>query len=158
MTGWRIGFAGGPTDVIKIISMLQSQNVSCPNTISQIAAVEALTGPQDFIACNQATFCERRDFVVDMLNACAGLSCHRPDGAFYVFPSCAGCIGKRTPDGKIIENDEDFVVALLKSEGVAAVHGAAFGMSPYFRISYALSLEKMSDAMQRINRFCASLR
>lgn len=157
MTGWRIGFAGGPADVVKTLSTLQSQNVSCPSTIAQAAAIEALDGPQDFIGRNQATFRERRDLVVSMLNRCVGLSCHAPEGAFYVFASCAGCIGRRTPEGGFIDSDEDFVVALLKAEGVAAVHGGAFGLSPYFRISYALSLGEMRDAMERIQRFCASL-
>jgi len=157
MTGWRLGFAGGPKKVIQAISAMQSQNTSSPNTISQIAATVALNGPQDFIARNQALFQERRDLAVEMLNAIPGLHCSKPEGAFYIFCRCEGVIGKRTAAGRRIENDSDFVFALLEQEGVAAVQGAAFGMSPFFRISYALSLDTMREAIQRIGRFCASL-
>ena len=157
MTGWRIGFAGGPEDVITAIGAIQSQNASSPSTISQIAAIEALDGPQAYIGERNAIFEARRDLAVDMLNRSAGLSCHRPEGAFYVYPSCAGCIGKQTPGGETIETDEDFVRALLDAEGVAAVHGAAFGLSPYFRISYALSTDELEEALRRIQRFCTSL-
>ena len=158
MTGWRIGYAGGPKDLIKAMAKLQSQSTSNPCSISQWAAVEALNGPQDFIAENNKVFKARRDMVVEMLNAAEGISCPTPEGAFYVYPSIAGCIGKKTPDGKVIETDEDFVTALLEAEGVAAVHGAAFGGSPNFRVSYATSTEALKEACTRIQRFCASLR
>jgi len=157
MTGWRIGFAGGPREIMAAIGAIQSQNASSPSTISQIAAIEALDGPQDYIARHNVTFKARRDVAVDMLDGAAGLACHRPEGAFYVYPSCAGCIGKRTPAGETIVTDEDFVGALLDAEGVAAVHGAAFGLSPYFRISYALDPADLEEALIRIQRFCASL-
>ncbi len=158
MTGWRIGYAGGPKDLIKAMAKLQSQSTSNPCSISQWAAVEALNGPQDFIAENNKVFKARRDLVVEMLNAAEGISCPTPEGAFYVYPSIAGCIGKKTPEGKVIETDEDFVTALLEAEGVAAVHGAAFGVSPNFRVSYATSTEALKEACTRIQRFCASLR
>ena len=158
MTGWRIGFAAGPKSIIKAMSTLSSQNVSCPNTISQIAAIEALNGSDDYLKKNVAIFKERRDMTVAHLNKCIGLSCHKPEGAFYVYPSCAGTIGKRMPSGKRIETDADFVMGLLETEGVAAVHGEAFGLSPYFRISYALATPDLQKALDRIQRFCASLR
>lgn len=158
MTGWRLGFAGGPRDVIKAIATMQSQNTSSPNEISQIAAIEALNGPQEFIGRNKALFQERRDVAVSMLNAIPGLFCRKPEGAFYIFCSCAGVIGRATPKGMRIATDSDFVFALLDEEGVAAVQGEAFGMSPFFRISYALSLDTMREAITRIGRFCASLR
>jgi len=157
MTGWRIGFAGGPREIMAAIGAIQSQNASSPSTISQIAAIEALDGPQDHIARHNVSFKARRDVAVDMLDRAAGLACHRPEGAFYVYPNCAGCIGKRTPAGETIATDEDFVGALLDAEGVAAVHGAAFGLSPYFRISYALDPSELEEALTRIQRFCASL-
>jgi aspartate aminotransferase len=157
MTGWRLGFAGGPREVIKAISTMQSQNTSSPNEISQIAAIEALNGPQQFIERNKALFQERRDLAVSMLNAIPGLHCVTPEGAFYIFCSCEGVIGKSTAQGKRIETDGDFVFALLDQEGVAAVQGEAFGMSPFFRISYALSIDTMREALTRIGRFCASL-
>ena len=157
MTGWRIGYAGGPEVLIKAMSKLQSQSTSNPSSISQWAAVEALNGPQDFIAVNNRAFKERRDLVVGMLNQATGLACARPEGAFYVYPSCAGAIAKRTPAGKRIVNDEDFVVELLAAEGVAAVHGAAFGMSPFFRVSYATSADVLAEACRRIQRFCNTL-
>lgn len=158
MTGWRIGFAGGPVELIKAMAKLQSQSTSNPSSISQWAAVEALCGPQEFIAEHNEVFKDRRDMVVSMLNQATGLKCLTPEGAFYVYPSCAGLIGKTTPAGTEITNDQDFVTALLEEEGVAAVHGEAFGLSPHFRISYATSTEALEEACQRIQRFCASLR
>ena len=157
MTGWRIGYAGGPASLIKAIAKVQSQSTSNPCSISQAAAVAALGGPQDFIAQHNAVFKERRDLVVGMLNKAKGLACHKPEGAFYVYPSCAGAIGKQTPDGKTIASDDDFVAYLLDTEGVAAVQGSAFGLSPYFRISYATSTEALKDACGRIQRACAKL-
>ena len=158
MTGWRIGFAGGPEALIKAMAKVQSQSTSNPSSISQWAAVEALSGTHHFIPKNNEVFKARRDLVVSKLNQCPGLHCPTPEGAFYVYPSCAGTIGKKTPDGKIIETDEDFVTYLLESEGVAAVHGAAFGQSPHFRISYATSTELLEEACNRIKRACEALR
>ncbi len=158
MTGWRIGYAGGPVELIRAMGKLQSQSTSNPCSISQWAAVEALNGPQDFIAESNRVYKARRDMVVKMLNAAEGITCPTPEGAFYVYPSIAGCIGKKTPDGKVIETDEDFVTALLEAEGVAAVHGAAFGTSPNFRVSYATSTEALEEACKRIHRFCAALK
>lgn len=158
MTGWRIGFAAGPEVLINAMRKLQSQSTSNPSSISQWAAVEALNGPQDFIASNNEKFKERRDLVVSMLNQANGLSCPTPEGAFYVYPSCEELIGKTTPSGQQIKNDEDFVTALLADEGVAAVHGAAFGLEPFFRVSYATSNEALEDACERIQRFCNSLK
>ncbi len=157
MTGWRIGYAGGPVHLIKAIAKLQSQSTSNPTSISQAAAVAALTGDMSFLAERNEIFRERRNLAVKMLNEAKGLHCLTPDGAFYVYPSCAGTIGKRTPAGKVIETDTDFVTALLEAEGVAAVQGAAFGLSPHMRISYALSTEELREACTRIQRFCASL-
>ncbi|WP_395689674.1 pyridoxal phosphate-dependent aminotransferase [Aestuariivirga sp.] len=158
MTGWRIGYGAGPEQLIKAMAKLQSQSTSNPSSIAQWAAVEALNGPQDFIAANNKVFKQRRDLVVAMLNQAHGLSCPTPEGAFYVYPSCEGCIGKTAPSGNPIRNDEDFVTELLAAEGVAAVHGAAFGMSPFFRISYATATEVLEDACRRIQRFCGNLR
>jgi len=158
MTGWRIGYAGGPTELIRAMGKLQSQSTSNPCSISQWAAVEALNGPQDFIAESNRVYKARRDMVVKLLNEAEGITCPTPEGAFYVYPSIAGCIGRKTPDGKVIENDEDFVTALLEAEGVAAVHGAAFGTSPNFRVSYATSTEALEEACKRIQRFCAALK
>ncbi len=158
MTGWRIGFAGGPAMLIKAMAKLQSQSTTNPSSISQWAAVEALNGPQDFIRKNAEVFRERRDLVVAMLNQAKGLHCPRPEGAFYVFPSCAGTLGLTSPKGKKIATDEDFVTALLEEEGVAVVHGSAFGLSPFFRISYATGLKTLEEACSRIQRFCAGLR
>jgi aspartate aminotransferase len=158
MTGWRIGYAAGPVQLIKAMGKLQSQSTSNPSSISQWAAVEALNGPQDFIAENNKKFKERRDLVVSMLNQAKGLSCSTPEGAFYVYPSCEGVIGKTAPSGKVIGNDEDFVTELLAQEGVAAVHGAAFGLEPFFRVSYATSNEALEDGCERIQRFCGSLK
>ncbi len=157
MTGWRIGYAGGPEHLIKAMATLQSQSTSNPCSISQWAAVEALEGPQDFLPRWVKSFEERRDLVVAMLNQAKGLHCPTPEGAFYVYPSCAGCIGRITPKGKEIGSDEDFATALLQEEGVAVVHGAAFGLSPFFRISYATGIEALEEACRRIQRFCASL-
>jgi aspartate aminotransferase len=158
MTGWRIGYAGGSKELIAAMTMLQSQSTSNPSSVSQAASVEALNGPQDFIAKHNSVFRERRDLVVSMLNQATGLHCPKPEGAFYVYPSCKGTIGKRTQEGKIIENDTDFITYLLDSEGVAVVQGAAFGLSPHFRISYATSTEVLEKACQRIQRACAALR
>lgn len=158
MTGWRIGYGAGPEALIKAMAKLQSQSTSNPSSIAQWAAVEALNGPQDFIATNNKVFKERRDLAVSMLNQAKGLTCQTPEGAFYVYPSCAGLIGKTSPSGKVIATDEDFVSELLAVEGVAAVHGAAFGTSPYFRISYATATPILEDACTRIQRFCGNLK
>ncbi|MDE2385431.1 MAG: pyridoxal phosphate-dependent aminotransferase [Alphaproteobacteria bacterium] len=158
MTGWRIGYAAGPEALIKAMGKLQSQSTSNPSSIAQWAAVEALNGPQDFIPAHNKIFKERRDLVVSMLNQAKGLKCATPEGAFYVYPSCEGTLGKTAPSGKVIKTDEDFVSELLAAEGVAAVHGAAFGTSPFFRISYATATTTLEDACQRIQRFCASLK
>jgi aspartate aminotransferase len=158
MTGWRIGYAAGPTELMAAMRKIQSQSTSNPTSISQWAAVEALNGPQDFIAERAEVFKGRRDLVVSMLNQAKGLSCPLPEGAFYVYPSCAGCIGKTSQGGKLIETDGDFATALLEEEGVAVVHGEAFGGSPAFRISYATSTEALTEACERIQRFCAGLR
>ena len=157
MTGWRIGYAGGPAPLIKAIGTLQSQSTSNPSSISQWAAVEALNGTQDFLKDWVQSFKERRDLVVSMLNQANGLSCPTPEGAFYVYPSCEGCLGKKTPKGKAIDSDGDFAAALLDEEGVAVVPGAAFGLSPFFRVSYATDMYALEDACRRIQRFCASL-
>jgi len=158
MTGWRIGYAAGPLPLIKAMDMIQGQQTSGACSIAQWAALEALNGPQDFIEERRKIFEQRRDLVVSMLNQAKGLDCPVPEGAFYVYPSCAGTIGKTTPSGKKIENDADFVSELLEQEGVAVVHGSAFGLGPNFRISYATSTELLEDACERIQRFCASLR
>jgi len=158
MTGWRIGYAGGPKELIKAMAMIQSQSTSNPTSISQAAAVEALNGPQDFIKTRGEVFRQRRDLVVSLLNEAPGIHCHKPEGAFYVYPSCAGTIGKTAPDGKVIRSDDDFVTAILEAEGVAAVQGSAFGLSPFFRISYATSTEVLTEACKRIKRFCESLK
>jgi aspartate aminotransferase len=157
MTGWRVGYAGGPKMLISAMNMIQSQSTTHTSSVSQAAGVEALNGPQDFIPKNAELFKSRRDLVVSMINQAKGLTCKTPEGAFYVYPSCAGAIGKKTPDGKVIGSDSDFVTALLEAEGVAAVQGEAFGLSPYFRISYATSTEALTDACERIQRFCGSL-
>jgi aspartate aminotransferase len=158
MTGWRIGYCGAPEPLIKAMAAVQSQSTTMATSVSQWAAVEALNGPQGFIKERAALFQKRRDLVVSMLNQAKGLKCPTPEGAFYVYPSCAGTIGKTAPSGKKIENDEDFATELLATEGVAVVHGAAFGLSPYFRISYATSDDVLEKACQRIQRFCAALR
>ena len=158
MTGWRIGYGGGPEELIKAMAKVQSQCTSNPSSISQAAAVAALNGPQDFIAERNAVFRQRRDLVVGMLNATGGLECTIPDGAFYVYPSCHGLIGRRTPAGKALESDLDVASYFLDAEGVAVVHGEAFGLSPYFRISYATSTELLEEACARIQRACGALR
>jgi aspartate aminotransferase len=158
MTGWRIGYACGPEPLIKAMTKLQSQTTSNACSISQWASVEALNGPQDFLPERAKLFKERRDLVVSMLNQAKGIECPTPEGAFYVYPSCAGCLDKETPRGTLLKNDEDFVTALLEEEGVAVVHGAAFGLSPFFRISYATATEDLEESCRRIQRFCASLR
>ena len=158
MTGWRIGYCAGPEPLIKAMAKLQSQAATNATSISQWAAVEALNGPQDFIATRAKAFEERRDLVVSMLNQASGIECPKPEGAFYVYPSVRRLIGKKTPAGKTIATDADFVNELLEAECVAAVHGAAFGSSPFFRISYATSTKNLEEACTRIQRFCASLR
>ena len=157
MTGWRIGYGAGPKHLIAAMRKVQSQSTSNPCTISQWAAVEALNGTQDFIAPNNAMFTRRRDLVVGMLNAADGIICPKPEGAFYVYPSIAGCIGKTTPKGVLIDDDEVFATALLDDAGVAVVFGAAFGLSPNFRVSYAKSDDSLKEACARIQSFCASL-
>ena len=158
MTGWRIGYAGAPDNLIKAMDMVQGQQTSGACSIAQWAAVEALNGPQDFIQVSRKAFEERRDLVVSMLNQAKYLSCPMPEGAFYVYPSCKDAIGKTTPSGKVIKTDEDFVTELLEAEGVAAVHGSAFGLGPNFRISYATSNKTLEDACNKIQRFTANLR
>jgi len=158
MTGWRIGYAGGPEPLIKAMAMLQSQSTSNPSAVAQWASVEALDGPQDFIAAHNKIFKERRDLVVSMLNQASGIKCPTPEGAFYVYPSCAGTIGKITPSGKKLETDQDFVTELLEGEGVAVVQGSAFGLGPAFRISYATRTEDLEEACRRIQRFCGNLK
>lgn len=157
MTGWRIGYAGGPAHLIKAMAKVQSQSTSNPCSIAQAAAVEALNGPQDFLSTRAEAFKERRNYVVETLNACAGLSCPMPEGAFYVYPSCASLIGKKTPSGKVLQNDEDVVTYFLEDFGVAAVHGAAFGLEPHFRVSYATSLEVLTEACSRIKKACEAV-
>ena len=158
MTGWRIGYAGGPVQLIKAMDMIQGQQTSGACSISQWAAVEALNGPQDFIDTNRAIFQGRRDLVVSMLNQASGIDCPTPEGAFYVYPSCQGLIGRKTEAGTVIDSDETFVSELLQAEGVAVVHGSAFGLGPNFRISYATSEEALEEDCKRIQRFCASLK
>lgn len=158
MTGWRIGYAAGPLHLIKAMEKIQGQITSGPASISQWAALEALNGPQDYIHHSRKVFQERRDLVVSMLNKAEGLDCPVPEGAFYVFPSCERLMEKRTEAGKVLETDEDFVSALLEAEGVALVHGSAFGQGPNFRLSYADSTERLRDACERVQRFCATLR
>ncbi len=158
MTGWRVGYAGGPIELIKAMANVQSQSTTHTASISQAAATAALNGPIDFLNDRRKSFAERRDFVVAQLNATPGLKCSKPDGAFYVYPSCAGLIGKMTPAGKKIANDTDFVTYLLESEGVATVQGSAFGLEPFFRISYATSMKSLQEACTRITRACAALK
>ncbi len=157
MTGWRLGYCAGPIELIKAMNLVQGQSTSGLCSITQWAGVEALTGPQDFIDERRKVFEDRRDLVVSMLNQATGIDCPKPEGAFYVYPSCKGLIGKKTPEGKVIETDEDFVTELLEAEGVAVVHGSAFGLGPNFRISYATSTEALQSACERIQKFCASL-
>ena len=157
MTGWRIGYAAGPKDIIKAIAKIQSQSTTNPSSISQAAAVEALSGTQDFINERANSFQERRDFVVSSLNAIDGIECLNPDGAFYVFPSCKGLMGKKDPNGNEIKSDTDFVQSLLENSGIAVVQGSAFGLEGFFRISYATSMENLKKAMDKISSFCKSL-
>jgi aspartate aminotransferase len=157
MTGWRIGYAGGPAHLIKAMGTIQSQSTSNPCSVSQYAALEGLTGPQEFLNANKALFQRRRDLVVSMLNAAPGITCPTPEGAFYVYPDIAGCIGKTTTKGTLITDDEVFATALLEETGVAVVFGAAFGLSPNFRVSYATSDDLLREACTRIQTFCASL-
>jgi aspartate aminotransferase len=157
MTGWRIGYAAGPLELLKAMDMIQGQQTSGACTIAQWASVEALNGPQDFIAKNKAIFQGRRDLVVSMLNQARGIVCPSPEGAFYVYPSCAGLIGRKSASGTVIDNDETFCAELLESEGVAVVFGSAFGLGPNFRISYATSEALLEEACSRIQRFTASL-
>ena len=157
MTGWRIGYAAGDKEVIKAIAKIQSQSTTNPSSISQAAAVEALNGTQDFIPIRSLAFQERRDFVVNSLNAIDGINCLKPDGAFYVFPSCKDLIGKKDKNGKKLENDTDFVQSLLENNNVAVVQGSAFGLEGFFRISYATSMKNLEKAMERIKSFCESL-
>ena len=158
MTGWRIGYAAGPEALIKAMATLQSQSTSNPSSIAQWAAVEALNGPQGFIADNNKVFKERRDLVVSMLNQASGITCPTPEGAFYVYPSCKGTIGKTSPSGNVIKSDDDFVTELLEVDGVAVVQGSAFGLAPHFRISYATATSALEEACKRIQRFCGNLR
>jgi len=157
MTGWRIGYAAGPEPLIKLMAKVMSQSTSNPCSVSQYAAVEALSGPQDFIKPNAALFQKRRDLVVSMLNQASGLVCPTPEGAFYVYPSCEKLIGRKAPSGRVIGSDKDFANELLETEGVAVVFGEAFGLSPFFRISYATSEAILEDACGRIQRFCAAV-
>jgi len=157
MTGWRLGFAGGPKHLIAAMTKLQNQNTGNPCSISQAAAIEALTGPQDYVPQRAAEFQARRDLVVELLNDAAGLTCTKPEGAFYVFPNCSGLIGRRPPDGDAIKTDKDVVMYLLNAVGVAAVHGAAYGLSPYIRLSTAASTEDLTEACRRIQTACQVL-
>ena len=157
MTGWRIGYAGGPEPLIKAMAIIQSQSTSNPTAVAQWAAVEALDGPQDFIGKHNKIFKERRDLCVSMLNQARGIQCPKPEGAFYVYPSCAGTIGKKAPTGKTLKTDEDFATELLEAEGVAVVQGTPFGLGPAFRISYATATSALEEACTRIQRFCGNL-
>ena len=157
MTGWRIGYAAGPKEIVKAIAKIQSQSTTNPSSISQAASVEALSGTQDFIKKRADSFQERRDFVVKSLNDIDGINCLNPDGAFYVFPSCKGLIGKKDPYGKEIKSDTDFVQSLLENSGIAVVQGSAFGLEGFFRISYATSMENLKKALEKISSFCKSL-
>ena len=157
MTGWRIGYGGGPAALIKAMAVVQSQSTSCPSSVSLAAVVAALNGPQDFMAERRDSFRRRRDLVVDALNAIPGITCRRPEGAFYTFADCGGVLGKRTPDGRILETDRDFCAWVLERAHVAMVPGAAFGGSPCFRISYATSIDDLAEAMARLTHACATL-
>ena len=158
MTGWRIGYGGAPAVLVKAMVKLQSQSTSNPSSISQEAALEALNGPQDFILERTRIFQQRRDRVVAWLNAIPGVSCHLPEGAFYVYPSCAGVIGKKTPDGQLLASDNDFVLYLLESQNLALLQGEAYGLSPFFRISFATSMEKLEEGCRRLRLACEALR
>jgi aspartate aminotransferase len=158
MTGWRIGYGGAPAELIKAMVKLQSQSTSNPSSIGQAAALEALTGPQDFIVERQRIFQERRDAVVAELNRIPGISCHLPEGAFYVYPSCAGVIGMKTPEGQVISSDSDFVLHLLESQNLAVLQGEAYGLSPFFRISFATSMQTLQEGCRRLRLACEALR
>jgi len=157
MTGWRLGYAGGPLPLVKAMNAVQSHSTTHTASLTQWAAVAALNGPQDFIPKHNKVFQDRRDLVVSMLNQANGIHCPKPEGAFYVYPSCAGTIGRKTPSGTTLKSDEDFVTYLLESEGVAVVQGSAFGLAPHFRISYATSTEALEEACRRIQRACGAL-
>lgn len=157
MTGWRIGYGTGPADLIKTMVKLQSQSTSNPSSISQAAAQEALSGPQDFIAERRRIFQQRRDLMVEALNAIPGVSCHSPEGAFYLYPSCAAFMGRRTPEGKLLQSDEDFVLYLLEAQNLALLQGGAYGMSPYFRLSFATSEAVLREGLSRLEKACAPL-
>jgi aspartate aminotransferase len=157
MTGWRLGYAGGPLNLIKAMNAVQSHSTTHTSSLTQYAAIAALNGPQDFIPKHNKVFQERRDLVVSMLNQAKGIQCPKPEGAFYVYPSCAGTLGHKTPSGIMLKTDEDFVTYLLESEGVAVVQGSAFGLAPHFRISYAASTEVLEEACRRIQRACGAL-
>ncbi len=158
MTGWRIGYGGAPAELVKAMVKLQSQSTSNPSSISQAAALEALSGPQAFIAERTRVFQSRRDAVVSALNTMPGITCHAPEGAFYVFPSCAALLGKTTPDGKRIETDEDFVMYLLDAQNLAVLQGGAYGASPFFRISFATSMQRLEAGLARLRTACEQLR
>jgi aspartate aminotransferase len=158
MTGWRVGYAGGPKGLIAAMMNMQGQVSAGVSTVGQAAVLAALNGPQDLIQEHRDDYKRRRDLVVGWLNEARGIKCHKPEGAFYVFPNVAGCLGKTTPKGKKIDTDTDFVTALLEERHVATVQGAAYGMSPYFRISYATDLESLREGCKRIQEFCADLR
>ena len=158
MTGWRLGYCGASKKIISAMNKIQSQSNSSTSSISMAASVEALNGPQDFINEHNERFIQRRDMVVERLNNIVGITCTTPEGAFYVYPSCNGIIGKKTEEGKIINSDEDFMNFLLDKEGVAGVHGEAFGLSPYFRLSYATSEKILDEACKRIERACKLLK
>ena len=158
MTGWRLGYCGGPKEIILGMNKIQSQSTTSTSSISMAAAVEALNGNQDFILIHNQHFKKRRDMIVEKLNNIPGIACDIPQGAFYVYPCCADCIDKKTPSGKIIKSDEDFMNYLLDSEGIAGVHGKAFGLSPYFRLSYAADEQTLIDACDRIMRACVKLK
>jgi len=157
MTGWRLGYAGGPAALIAGMAVVQSQSTSCPCSVTQAAAIAALDGPQDFLKDRAASFARRRDLVVEALNRIDGITCRRPDGAFYTYASCEGMLGRVTPDGKSLRDDRDFCAWLLEAANVAVVPGSAFGLSPYFRISYATSEAELTEAMARITAACAQL-
>ena len=157
MTGWRIGYAGGPADLVKIMHKLQNQSTGNPNSIAQAAAIEALSGPQEIVAIRAKVFQERRDFMLDRLENCPGLTCLKPNGAFYLYPSCFSHIGKTSPAGRKIKNDRDFVIYLLEEFGIGAVHGEAYGLSPHFRLSFAASMDELQEACQRIHAACLAL-
>ena len=158
MTGWRIGYAGGPKDLIKAMAKIQSQSTTNPSSVSQAAAVEALNGKQDFIVERLKSFQQRRDFILNELKSIKGISCLKPEGAFYVFPSCSNLLGKKDPNGKFLKTDNDFVESLLENQGIAVVQGSAFGLNGFFRISYATSMDNLKKAMKKIKIFCESLK